>query len=414
VDSDIILPGCSFPVQQKGFKQKSQKLRVTVQNIDPLPTEKHATYFDELATEVITTGDLPTQQTPKVSSQALQVRSDGIGGLSAHITMMNKRLTYLTNTLPHQRDLRLCGPTSFLLHGPEGTGKSLLLERLAECPWQEVYRVDPDTHPKGQAKAISDAFEDARDNQPSLILMDNLDRFLDKAETLVNKLRAELAKLGGCQVVVAAAARSIYDVDTSLRSPSAFKTKLELFPPNTTQREDILKNILGTTSKLGDLDFQALAERTHGFVGRDIHDLCLLARDRREQQIDESISEEEKSTFGEKLEQTDYVRQEDFDAVFGEVQPTVLKDSILEVPKVRWTDIAGLDHVRAVLEAITIRPFKVSYAHVSSCPATKSYTSAIRVEADDLSSILTLTSNLAVLNHAKAFFFTVHPVAQKP
>ncbi|KAI4697492.1 uncharacterized protein J4E84_000622 [Alternaria hordeiaustralica] len=311
VDSDIILPGCSFPVQQKGFKQKSQKLRVTVQNIDPLPTEKYATYFDELTTEVTTTGDIPTQQTPRASKQILQ-----------------------------------------------GTGKSLLLERLAECPWQEVYRVDPDTHPKGQAKAISDAFEDARDNQPSLIIMDNLDRFLEKAETLVNRLRQELAKLGGSQVVVAAAARSIYDVDTRLRSPSAFKTKLELFPPNTTQREDILRQILGTTSKLGDLDFPSLAERTHGFVGRDIHDLCLLARDRREQQMDETISEEEKTTFGEKLEQTDYVCQEDFDAVFGEVQPTVLKDSILEVPKVRWTDIAGLDHVRAVLEAITIRPFK--------------------------------------------------------
>ncbi|KAI4668264.1 uncharacterized protein J4E78_002088 [Alternaria triticimaculans] len=311
VDSDIILPGCSFPVQQKGFKQKSQKLRVTVQNIDPLPTEKYATYFDELTTEITTTGDIPTQQTPRASKQILQ-----------------------------------------------GTGKSLLLERLAECPWQEVYRVDPDTHPKGQAKAISDAFEDARDNQPSLIIMDNLDRFLEKAETLVNRLREELAKLGGSQVVVAAAARSIYDVDTRLRSPSAFKTKLELFPPNTTQREDILRQILGTTSKLGDLDFPSLAERTHGFVGRDIHDLCLLARDRREQQMDETISEEEKTTFGEKLEQTDYVCQEDFDAVFGEVQPTVLKDSILEVPKVRWTDIAGLDHVRAVLEAITIRPFK--------------------------------------------------------
>ncbi|KAI4692799.1 uncharacterized protein J4E88_001167 [Alternaria novae-zelandiae] len=311
VDSDIILPGCSFPVQQKSFKQKSQKLRVTVQNIDPLPTEKYATYFDELTTEVTTTGDIPTQQTPRAFKQILQ-----------------------------------------------GTGKSLLLERLAECPWQEVYRVDPDTHPKGQAKAISDAFEDARDNQPSLIIMDNLDRFLEKAETLVNRLREELAKLGGSQVVVAAAARSIYDVDTRLRSPSAFKTKLELFPPNTTQREDILRQILGTTSKLGGLDFPSLAERTHGFVGRDIHDLCLLARDRREQQIDETISEEEKTTFGEKLEQTDYVCQEDFDAVFGEVQPTVLKDSILEVPKVRWTDIAGLDHVRAVLEAITIRPFK--------------------------------------------------------
>jgi AAA family ATPase len=284
-----------------------------------------------------------------------------------------------------------------------------------------VYRVDPDTQPKAQAKAISEAFEDARENQPSLILMDNLDRFLDKADALVNKLRTELAKLGGSQVVVAAAARSIYDIDTSLRSPSAFKTKLELFPPNAKQREDILRQILGTTSRLGDLDFTALAERTHGFVGRDIHDLCLLARDQREQQIDESISEEEKTTFGEKLEQTDYVRQEDFDAVFGEVQPTVLKDSILEVPKVRWTDIAGLDHVRAVLEAITIRPFKVSSNYAYSRMSQRLVHGVLRFHrylqsvhnTNNVSSILTSTSNLVDLSLAKVSCSTVHLVAQR-
>ena len=396
-------------------------MRVTVQNIDPHPTEKHAVYFDELITQVTTTGGVPIQQAPRAPTQNFQVRFDGIGGLSSHFATINKRLSYLTKTLPHQRDLRLCGPTSFLLHGPEGTGKSLLLERLAECPWQEVYRVDPDTQPKAQAKAISEAFEDARENQPSLILMDNLDRFLDKADTLVNKLRAELAKLGGSQVVVAAAARSIYDIDTSLRSPSAFKTKLELFPPNAKQREDILRQILGTTSRLGDLDFTALAERTHGFVGRDIHDLCLLARDQREQQIDESISEEEKTTFGEKLEQTDYVRQEDFDAVFGEVQPTVLKDSILEVPKVRWTDIAGLDHVRAVLEAITIRPFKVSSNYAYSRMSQRLVYSVLHFHqhlqsvhnTNNISSIPTSTSNLVDLSLAKVSCSTVHLVAQR-
>jgi AAA family ATPase len=377
VDSDIILPGCSFPVQQKGSKyqhdgqQKSQKLRVTVQSIDPLPTEKYAVYFDLLTTQVTTTIEVPTQQHATASRRVLQLKSDGIGGLSDHVTAINKRLSFLTNSLPFQRDFRLSGPTSFLLHGPEGTGKSLLLERLAECPWKEVYTINSDTNPKGQAKVISETFEEARENQPSLILMDNLDRFLDKAESLVNRLRTELTKLGGTQVVVAAAARSLYDVDASLRSPSAFKTKLELYPPNAKQREEILRQVLGPNSKLTGVDFPILAERTHGFVGRDIRDLCTLARDRVEQRVDESIGEEMKASFGDRLEQVDFVRQEDLDAVFEQVRPTVLKDSILEVPEVKWTDIAGLDHVRALLEAITIRPFKVSFQHMFALRATR-------------------------------------------
>jgi AAA family ATPase len=189
--------------------------------------------------------------------------------------------------------------------------------------------------------------------------MDNLDRFLEKADTLVNRLRAELANLEGSQVVVAAAARSVYDIDTSLRTTSAFKTELELFPPNVRQRDEILRQILGPGRKLGNIDFSALASRTHGFVGRDLHKLCGLARNRRVQRAFESLDDDEKATLGEILEKTDFVTQEDFDAIVDQVQPTVLKESILEVPKVRWTDIAGLDHVRALLEAITIRPFKV-------------------------------------------------------
>jgi AAA family ATPase len=260
-------------------------------------------------------------------------------------------------------DQHLLGPTAMLFHGPEGTGKSLLLERLAECPWKEVYRINTGTHPKGQAKALTETFEDAHDNQPSLILMDNLDRFLEKADTLVERLRIELAKLEGSEVVVAAAARSIYNVDSSLRTRSTFKIGLEIFPPDVRQREDIFRQILGPGRKLDHTDIPSLAARTHGFVGRDIDHLCGLARARRVDRADESLEDDQKETLTEILEKTDYVTHEDFEAVIDQVQPTVLKESILEVPKVRWTDIAGVDHVRALLEAITIRPFKVSTSY---------------------------------------------------
>lgn len=369
MDIDIILPGYSFPIQQRGPKvqAKATKLRVTVQSIEPQPDEKHALYFDPVKTEVTTTAQIPTQESTQNPSKVLQINSQGIGGLTHHITTINKNLFFLTNAASTLPDLHLLGPTAFLLHGPEGTGKSLLLERLAHCPWREVYRVGPDTQSKNQAKAISDAFEDARENQPSLILMDNLDKFLEKAESLVTRLRTELAKLEGCQVVVAAAARSVYDIDTSLRTTSAFKVELEIFPPDRVQREDIFRQILGLNRALTSVNFATLAERSHGFVGRDIHKLCGLARNQRVQTVYESLDEEKKANFGSVLESGEFVLQEDFDNVIDQVQPTVLKESILEVPKVRWSDIAGLDHVRVLLEAITIRPFKVSSASKNLC-----------------------------------------------
>jgi AAA family ATPase len=361
VDLDVILPGCSLPIQKKDHHKNVYKMRVTVQSIDPLPTEKHSVDFDMLTTQLTTTSDVPAQKPAVTPTPHLQMNMDGIGGLSEHATTINKRLSFFTNALPRVANKHLLGNTSFLLHGPEGTGKSLLLERLADCPWQEVYRVDLGTHPKGQTKAISEAFEEAHENQPSLIVMDNLDRFLDKSESLVNKLRTELAKLEGSQVVVAAAARSIYDIDPSLRTISAFKTHVELFPPNVRQREDMLRQVLGPTQQLTDVDFSLLAERSHGFVGRDIHHLCGLARNRHVQKLYEGADTDKTATLYEVLENADFVEQEDFDAVIDQVQPTVLKDSILEVPKVKWQDIAGLEHVRATLEAITVRPFKVGF-----------------------------------------------------
>lgn len=318
-------------------------------------------YFDPVLTQVTLSGNVSSVEHQGTRDIVLQLNSSGIGGLSGPIATIDRSLSFLNYVAPKLFDKHLFGPIALLLHGPEGTGKSLLLDRLAECSWQEVYRINTETHPKGQGKAVSDAFADALDNQPSLILMDNLDKFLGKADSLVSRLRAELAKLEGSQVVVAAAARSIYDIDTSLRTTSAFKIELELFPPNVSQREDILRRILGATRELIDIDFRSLAARSHGFVGRDIHKLCGLARNRRVLCAYESLDGDQKGTLSEILEKTAFVTQDDFDSVFDQVQPTVLKESILEVPKVRWTDIAGLDHVRALLEAITVRPFKVCY-----------------------------------------------------
>lgn len=359
MDLDIVLPGCSFPVNPRGLSRPQKgKLRMIVHRIDPAPTEKHPMYFDPVLTQILASAAIGPRRNVQDPKRVLHISQDGIGGLSPQITVINKSLFSLTHVQSTMTEKRLLGPTTFLLHGPEGNGKSLLLERIAEAPWQEVYRINAETHHKNQARAISETFQAALDDQPSLILMDNLDKFLEKAETLVTRLQIELAKLEGTQVVVAAAARSIYDIDARVRTTSAFKTELELFAPNVKQREDIFRQILGPDCEDANVNFQSLAERSHGFVGRDIHKFCSLARNRRLDQICSSLEEDQKDTIGEVLDQSDFVTQEDFDTVIDQVQPTVMKDSILEVPKVKWSDIAGLDHVRALLEAITVRPFK--------------------------------------------------------
>jgi AAA family ATPase len=362
VDIDLVVPECTFDVQQKGPKSrpKGPKLSATVISLEPAISHNKPLFFDPVKTQVNIMSSISNKQAPAPANRTLQVNSAGIGGLDDHIATMNENLSFLTNPAFSFPDRHLMGSTTFLIHGPEGSGKSLLLERLSDCAWHDTFKLDLSSKPKAQAKDISETFEKARDAQPSVVIMDDLDKFLAKAESLVTQLRSELKKLEGSQVVVAAAAQSIYDIDASLRTTSAFKHELEIFPPNVKQREHIVRQIIGPDRAVPGVNFSALAERTHGFVGRDVYKLCGLARNHRVRTVYSFLEAGAEASFGEVLQAQDFVTQADFDAVIDQVQPTVLKDSILEVPKVRWTDIAGLEHVRELLEAIMIRPIKVS------------------------------------------------------
>lgn len=248
-----------------------------------------------------------------------------------------------------------------------------MLKRLSEASWRKVYRLDEawlTENRKGQSQALSeDIFAAARKNQPSLILIDNLDRFVQKAECLVDQMQEELEKLQNTKVVVAAAARTIYDIDARLRSQRGLAIELEVYPPNVIQREDILRHLVGPKIKHCNIDWAHLAEKCHGFVGRDMDNLLKLARAHCTDRILDSLGENAEDTINEVLEKADFVTQEDFDAVIGQIQPSVLKDSVIEVPKINWEDIAGVDHVRSLLESIVVRPYKVMLAcHFSRWP----------------------------------------------
>ena len=359
------MPGCVFDVEKKPKSLGSgSKLRMTVTKIEPDAVEQQPLFFDLKSSEVIFSGQHSLKDAAAAKKDTpLCLDSPGIGGLTEHVTTINENLARISSPGFPLANPRFRGPTSFLFHGPEGCGKSLLLKRLSAASWHKVYKLDRDwlsAHRKEQAIALSeDVFGDALKNQPALILIDNLDKFLQKAENLVEQMQEELDRIQNTKVVVAAATRRIYDIDAALRSHSGFRLELELFAPNVKQREDILRQLLRMEHMEPDFDYTSLAEQCHGFVGRDIVDLISKARWNHDEAARKSLSGKAQEALADALDQGPFVTKKDFDAVFGQVQPTVLRESIIEVPKVKWADIAGVDHVRSLLESIVVRPYKV-------------------------------------------------------
>ena len=326
---------------------------------------------------------------------------DGIGGLQKQIDKLNEKLRILNDDLR-----RLLSPpaerkrgTGILLHGPSGTGKSLLLDKFAEAGWSSSYRLDSAVLPMSVAQSqtiVRDTFAKALKSQPSVILMDRLEDICGKPETggsaspnIANSLIAEMDKTRGTKVLVVATTSSLANIDSRLRKRTLFSEEIEIPVPDATSRTEILKVLQQKDRHVADALSETIGLRTHGFVGSDLEDLYTTAWDyayRRHRETNTTTEtnaapEEPKSstnaespaaitTSGPETANANSsateptseppsltVTLQDFEQAMHSVRPTAMKEIFLETPTVRWSDIGGSDAVRQALAKVTSRPF---------------------------------------------------------
>jgi len=301
--------------------------------------------------------DVSSLEEPRVRENVtFHINGDGIGGLSKVISTINQDLE-LMQYIPWSNPSRFLNLTTFLIHGPEGCGKTLLLRRLSEAAWSKVYWIDKSwfaTNRRNQADALSDIFKSALAHQPSLIVLDQLDIWMPKDHDLGEFLNNQIKATRNHKVVVAAAARYFHDVHPKLRYFTVFNKQLQVTIPNVEEREDILRQMLGPESTAG-LDLKKLAANCHGFVGNDFDQLCTKVRP-------QCPNETKKASGNPEHEALVTLKQGDLEAIIKDIEPTALKDGILKlphVPKVHWSDIAGVEDARRKLESIFVHPFKV-------------------------------------------------------
>ncbi len=323
----------------------------------------------------------------------LEISGAGIGGLDRQLRQINERLSAYRDNHPC-----LKMPSWFrrrrggiLLHGPAGTGKSLLLENIASAPFRKVYYLDDSTVGRnvgdGEA-AVRKVFADAHQNQPSVIIVDQLETIAAKAGTsegfrgnnMLYVLRRELEASRYSKVLFVAATRRLIDIDETLRVPGRLEFEIEIPIPNANARIEILKILQGLKATASNPLLEHLGERTHGYVGADLASLLLSAGEKAESRYIEQTQREEvqgttvnghRPGFGKPLAQREEseeilveVTEADLDHALTITEPTAMREVFLETPKVRWDDIGGQHMVKQSLREAVEWPFKVCFLTV--------------------------------------------------
>ncbi|KAF4316622.1 hypothetical protein BBO99_00001667 [Phytophthora kernoviae] len=240
---------------------------------------------------------LPREVDPTVyhmlNEDAGNVSFSSIGGLNEQIRELREVIELpLTNPELFFR-VGIKPPKGVLLYGPPGTGKTLLARALA-CNINATFlkvvaSAIVDKYIGESARVIREMFGYARDHQPCVIFMDEIDaiggsRYSEgtSADREIQRTLMELLNqldgfdaLGQVKMVMATNRPDI--LDPALLRPGRLDRKIEIPLPNEASRMDILKIHSGPITKKGEIDYESIVKLTDGFNGADMRNVCTEA-----------------------------------------------------------------------------------------------------------------------------------------
>ena len=289
----------------------------------------------------------------------LEVDFSGISGLERQLALLKKNIERFSPSRQYPR--RGLG---ILLHGPSGTGKTLLLERIARSSWKRVLRPKcwaTGTNTRSAPKEIEEAFVEASRHQPSLIILDDLELLLQGIDehnaadgSLVKAIYQGFDTIRSSQVLVIAGAKNVRSVPALLRQPFRFQKEIYMPIPDAKVRTEILRGLLALENvDIAEDLLQSFGYRTHGYNGNDLFEL-------REEAIMNSEDREPNQIL--------HVSSEDMGLALQEVRPSAMNEVFLDVPKTRWTDVAGQQGLKEALKEAIEWPLKVRLAYLLASP----------------------------------------------
>ncbi|HDN02172.1 MAG TPA: AAA family ATPase, partial [Candidatus Bathyarchaeota archaeon] len=300
-----------------------------------------------------------------------RVTYEDIGGLDDAIQKIREMVELPMRHPELFRHLGIEPPRGVLLHGPPGCGKTLLAKAVANESNATFLPINgPEIMSKfyGESEQrLRDIFRQAQESAPAIIFIDEIDAIAPKRSEVTGEVEKRvvsqlLTLMDGLRergdVIVIGATNRPEALDPALRRPGRFDREIAIGVPDRNGRKEILEIHTRGMPLAKDVNLDELADITYGFVGADLAALCReaamaalrrylpkldLSRDRIPVEVLRSIR----------------VTREDFLTALRNIEPSALREIIVEVPRVKWDDIGDLEEVKEALKDAVELPLKM-------------------------------------------------------
>jgi transitional endoplasmic reticulum ATPase len=323
-------------------------------------------YVMVVESTVVEVSPTPTKRVEEITG----VTYEDIGGLHEELQRIREMIELPLKHPELFKHLGIEPPKGVLLYGPPGTGKTLIAKAIANETGAHFITINgPEIMSKfyGESEArLREVFQEAEQNAPSIIFIDELDAIAPKRSEVTGEVERRvvsqlLTLMDGLksrgQVIVIGATNRIEAIDPALRRPGRFDREIRIGVPDRNGRKEILQIHTRRMPLDNDVNLDELADITHGFVGADLAALCREAAMNALRRFLPQIDLEKEVIPAEVLEKIK-VNREDFANALKVVQPSALREVVLEVPNVRWDDIGGLESIKQELKEAVEWPLK--------------------------------------------------------